>query len=102
MEVYKSEMCTGWELSGYCLYGSNCCFAHGKNELNIHKKGFNYKTRKCINYWKKGCCMYGRRCQFKHDERTSWIYFYMLLLACKFDLSSKSRLKKWLPESKIK
>lgn len=101
MTTYKSEMCINWEMFGSCLYGSNCCFAHGTKELIEQKKGQNYRTRRCKNYWGVGCCMYGRRCRFQHATGQVSMTYSMLLAACQFNLSQTSRMEKWLPARKI-
>ena len=101
MTTYKSEMCSNWELFGACLYGSNCCFAHGKEELVEKRKGTRYRTRKCKNYWNLGYCAYGRRCRFQHATGEVNVTYSMILMACKFDASKTSRLEKWLPARKI-
>ena len=30
--TYKTELCARW-ISGACAFGSDCCFAHGADEL---------------------------------------------------------------------
>ncbi|KAK0589259.1 hypothetical protein LWI29_011776 [Acer saccharum] len=37
LEMWKTKLCKNWEMTGGCLYGKTCCFAHGLAEL--HKLG---------------------------------------------------------------
>ena len=66
---YKTEMCKNWELTGDCIFGDSCSFAHGSQELvskvNMPK---NYKTRPCKRFHEDLYCPYGPRCQFKHKD----------------------------------
>ncbi|CAK58502.1 unnamed protein product (macronuclear) [Paramecium tetraurelia] len=66
----KTEICKYWSIEGYCPYGKQCAFAHGKHEVRqkVHVP-HNYKTQICKNYTKDGYCCYGERCQFKHPEK---------------------------------
>ncbi|CAD8139705.1 unnamed protein product [Paramecium pentaurelia] len=66
----KTEICKYWSIEGYCPYGIQCTFAHGKYEMRqkIHVP-YNYKTQICKNYTIVGYCSYGERCQFKHPEK---------------------------------
>lgn len=64
---YKTEMCKNFQMKGVCEFGSECCYAHGKDELK--QKSFlknNYKTRVCESYHTEGICKYGLRCQYFH------------------------------------
>ena len=64
---YKTELCKYFEINGYCKYGDNCAYAHGKE--NLRSKVTNttaYRTRKCVQFFENGYCPYGSRCQFAH------------------------------------
>ena len=65
----KTELCKNFELRGWCKFGDNCSFAHGRHELqekkHLHEK---YKTRPCQQYHQQGHCSYGIRCQYLHKE----------------------------------
>lgn len=64
---FKTEKCKNFELFGDCKFGSNCFFAHGKNELRSKVSFSNfYKTKLCRNYFKNGFCQYASRCQYFH------------------------------------
>ena len=65
---YKTELCKYFEINGYCKYGDNCAYAHGKE--NLRSKVTNttaYRTRKCVQFFEVGYCPYGNRCQFAHQ-----------------------------------
>ena len=65
---YKTELCKYYEIYGYCKYGINCAYAHGKE--NLRSKVTNttaYRTRKCVQFFEVGYCPYGNRCQFAHQ-----------------------------------
>ena len=65
---YKTELCKYFEINGYCKYGDNCAYAHGKE--NLRSKVTNttaYRTRKCVQFFENGYCPYGNRCQFAHQ-----------------------------------
>ena len=64
---YKTEICKNYQLYGYCKWGDNCCFAHGKDELRL-KTLFNYfyKTKICKHFHRDGFCPYASRCQYFH------------------------------------
>ncbi|KAL8196338.1 hypothetical protein R6Q57_025338 [Mikania cordata] len=36
---WKTRICSRWERSGYCQYGSKCFFAHGDEELQQYRNG---------------------------------------------------------------
>jgi hypothetical protein len=65
---YKTEVCKYWAEYGYCQFGDQCAFAHGKDEVRqkLHISN-NYKTRKCVQFHENGYCPYGVRCQFIHS-----------------------------------
>ena len=90
----KTDLCREWELKGSCIYGPNCGFAHGKEELHQVAR-YAYKTKKCNKFWKSGYCPYGRRCLFLHAAVKTSTYS-SLLRKCMFKYADKSRLFKWL------
>jgi len=65
---YKTEVCKYWAAYGYCEFGDQCAFAHGKQEIRekVHIST-NYKTKKCIQFHENLYCPYGQRCQFLHS-----------------------------------
>lgn len=71
---YKTELCKYFEINGYCKYGENCAYAHGKE--NLRSKVTNttaYRTKKCVRFFETGYCPYGNRCQFAHQLKTNII-----------------------------
>ena len=65
---YKTELCKYYEINGFCKYGDNCAYAHGKE--NLRSKITNttaYRTKKCSQFFQSGYCPYGNRCQFAHQ-----------------------------------
>ncbi|OZJ06643.1 hypothetical protein BZG36_00350 [Bifiguratus adelaidae] len=67
-ELYKTELCRGWEETGTCRYGRKCQYAHGEAELRPVQRHRKYKTQICKTYWETGACPYGVRCTFIHGE----------------------------------
>ncbi|CDW80752.1 zinc finger protein [Stylonychia lemnae] len=66
---YKTEMCHNWDLYGFCSFGDQCSFAHGRDELHlIDRNPYKYKTKLCKQYHQHMYCPYGKRCQFLHDQ----------------------------------
>jgi hypothetical protein len=67
---YKTEVCKYWAEKGFCEFGDQCAFAHGKREIRqkVHISS-NYKTKKCVQFHEHGFCPYGVRCQFIHCAR---------------------------------
>ena len=72
--LYKTQLCETYEEFGECKYGSNCQYAHGKEELREKPAPYRpsaYKTVRCKNYWSKdSICPYGSKCRFIHEEAT--------------------------------
>lgn len=72
--LYKTQLCDTFEEFGECKYGSNCQYAHGKEELREKPAPYRpsaYKTVRCKNYWSKdSICPYGSKCRFIHEEAT--------------------------------
>jgi len=67
VDLFKTEICSSWNNTGECIYGKNCRFAHGTNELRERPKPHrNYKTAMCKNFL-AGFCPYGSRCCFIHN-----------------------------------
>ena len=65
---YKTELCKNYEIKGYCKYGENCAYAHGKENLRLKVTNTTaYRTKKCVQFFKNGYCPYGSRCQFAHQ-----------------------------------
>lgn len=67
---YKTEMCRNFKERAYCMYGDQCQFAHGREELRDALRNNKYKTKTCQKYWVTGYCAYGPRCNFVHFENT--------------------------------
>ena len=71
---YKTELCKYYELYGYCKYGINCAYAHGKENLRSKiTNSLAYRTKKCMQFFEKGYCPYGNRCQFAHQLKSNII-----------------------------
>ena len=71
---YKTELCKYYEINGFCKYGDNCAYAHGKE--NLRSKITNttaYRTKKCVQFFQNGYCPYGNRCQFAHQVSSNII-----------------------------
>lgn len=65
---YKTEICRNFKERSNCIYGNQCQFAHGKQELRDSMKSNKYKTKYCDKYWGTGYCAYGPRCNYLHYE----------------------------------
>jgi hypothetical protein len=65
---FKTEICRNFKEKGTCLYGHQCQFAHGSDEMRDSGKQNKYKTKLCQKYWIHGYCAYGARCNFLHNE----------------------------------
>jgi len=73
-------MCKNFDTKGYCKWGDNCCFAHGKHELRARTHlNSNYKSKICKHYHKSGVCPYGNRCQYFHIKNTHKEFFIAFL-----------------------
>jgi len=78
LKLKKTKLCRNFESNGFCSYGLNCHFAHGKSELQTKSSNYDsdydtviynpkkYKTKICKNYKNNGTCSYGSRCRFAH------------------------------------
>ncbi|KAJ1974012.1 positive regulation of deadenylation-independent decapping of nuclear-transcribed mRNA [Dimargaris xerosporica] len=69
-EVYKTELCRSFAITGHCKYANNCKFAHGLAELRPRKRHPKYKSIPCRTFEAHGCCPYGNRCNFIHAARS--------------------------------
>lgn len=65
---YKTEICRNFKERSNCIYGEQCQFAHGRQELRDALRNNKYKTKSCQKYWVTGYCAYGPRCNFLHYE----------------------------------
>lgn len=65
---YKTELCKNFEIGKPCKWGSNCCFAHGKEELRSRVLRLELKSKSCRGFNDSGVCSYGVRCQFLHSK----------------------------------
>jgi len=65
---FKTEICRNYKEKGQCLYGEQCQFAHGNEEMRNVGQHSRYKTKRCQKYWIAGYCAYGPRCNFLHNE----------------------------------
>jgi hypothetical protein len=71
---YKTELCKYFEINGYCKYGDNCAYAHGKENLRLKVTNTTaYRTKKCVQFFEYGYCPYGGRCQFAHQLESNII-----------------------------
>ena len=69
---YKTELCKYYEMTGTCIYGNNCAYAHGMD--NLRSKVTNttaYRSKKCKRFFENGYCPYGSRCQFQHQLKNN-------------------------------
>lgn len=67
-ELYKTELCSTFQRTGSCPYGTKCQFAHGQHELKHVQRGSKWRSKPCANWTKTGSCRYGNRCCFKHSD----------------------------------
>ena len=71
---YKTELCKYYEINGFCKYGDNCAYAHGKENLRAKITNTTaYRTKKCVQFFQNGYCPYGNRCQFAHQVTSNII-----------------------------
>ena len=71
---YKTELCKYFEINGYCKYGDNCAYAHGKENLRLKVTNTKaFRTKKCVQFFEYGYCPYGGRCQFAHHLESNII-----------------------------
>jgi len=68
MKPVKVVLCEDFKISGKCLRGDSCSFAHGLQELHEHriKQVPNYRTTMCESFSKFNMCMYGDTCMYAH------------------------------------
>jgi len=66
--LYKTELCRSFMITGICRYGHKCQFAHGEHELRPVMRHPKYKTETCKTFATTGHCPYGNRCRFIHPE----------------------------------
>ena len=66
-DLYKTETCKNWSITGSCTYGTNCKFAHGPGELVPRQHDIKYKTRLCNAKERGLVCPYGIRCKYAHN-----------------------------------
>ncbi|OLY84870.1 Zinc finger protein 36, C3H1 type-like 1 [Smittium mucronatum] len=94
-DLFKTEICEKWAISGNCAYGELCRFAHGKSELNNRSRHPKYRTRLCKKFSKTGVCPYGNRCDYLHvySENGKISSGYKDLTARKPELSDGSFTK---------
>ncbi|KAG5236862.1 zinc finger CCCH domain-containing protein [Salix suchowensis] len=64
--MFKTELCNKWQETGTCLYGNQCQFAHGIEELRPVIRHPRYKTEVCKMVLAGDICPYGHRCHFRH------------------------------------
>jgi hypothetical protein len=67
-ELYKTELCSTFQRTGNCPYGTKCQFAHGHHELKHVDRGSKWRSKACANWTKTGTCRYGSRCCFRHGD----------------------------------
>jgi len=65
--LFKTELCQSWIVTGTCRYGVKCQFAHGKTEVRAVIRHPKYKTEVCKTFSTTGKCSYGKRCRFVHQ-----------------------------------
>jgi len=68
MKPVKVVLCEDFRISGKCLRGDSCSFAHGLQELHEHriKQVPNYRTTMCESFSKYNMCIYGDTCMYAH------------------------------------
>ncbi|CEM29796.1 unnamed protein product, partial [Vitrella brassicaformis CCMP3155] len=90
----KTTMCRHW-LKGMCALGSNCEFAHSKEELR--KKPDWFKTKRC-KYFRRGQCR-DPNCGFAHyyDERRP-----LVAAPPQFDIENEMKAAKEREQKRLK
>ena len=63
---FKTELCKNFELKNECVFGDNCCFAHGKEELRSKRELNEFNKTKNCKLFGNGFCAHGSRCTFFH------------------------------------
>ncbi|KAJ9060959.1 hypothetical protein DSO57_1025505 [Entomophthora muscae] len=64
--LYKTKLCTAFNERGRCLFGNNCRFAHGLNELRKPLRHPKYRTQLCRAFFEDNFCQYGKDCNYLH------------------------------------
>ncbi|KAK6292186.1 hypothetical protein J4Q44_G00379710 [Coregonus suidteri] len=64
---YKTELCSRYAETGFCMYAKRCQFAHGFHDLHVPSRQLKYKTELCRTFHTAGYCAYGIRCLFAHN-----------------------------------
>lgn len=65
--LYKTTLCKHFMKKGFCVYGEQCRFAHGEDELRLKPYIRNYRLVPCRYLFEQGYCPYGQNCNFSHD-----------------------------------
>lgn len=66
---YKRELCNNYRETGWCRYGLNCNYAHGREELRTKTHGNKKINKTCMHYHGIGICMFGIRCRYIHETK---------------------------------
>jgi hypothetical protein len=69
--LYKTTLCKHFGKRGYCIYGEECKFAHGEEELREKPYVRNYRLVPCRYLFEQGFCPYGENCNFSHNPKKS-------------------------------
>eukprot|EP01023_Acetabularia_acetabulum_P055093 TRINITY_DN632_c0_g1_i10.p1 TRINITY_DN632_c0_g1~~TRINITY_DN632_c0_g1_i10.p1 ORF type:complete len:261 (-),score=38.66 TRINITY_DN632_c0_g1_i10:5591-6373(-) len=67
-KLFKTEMCLLWIEKGFCEYGSQCKFAHHREERRCLSRHPKFRTQVCRHFAETGACPFGRRCNFLHGN----------------------------------
>ncbi|VDP23608.1 unnamed protein product [Onchocerca flexuosa] len=67
--AFKTSLCRSFRENNSCVYGEECVFAHGENELRLPPQAHpKYKTQLCNKFSVSNFCPYGARCQYIHQR----------------------------------